>query len=87
MMSKADHLDAFTRLLEMKLLHDSVHCTLKTAHACCIAGTTQQSMIPISRHLYQKCKKGPKVSKHVKKFVLASLPPFQAVLNQTQASQ
>ena len=32
-------------------------------------------------------KKRPNVSQHVKKFVLASLPPFQAVMNKTQASQ
>ena len=68
----------------MELLQDSVHCKLKTAHACCIAGTTQESMMPISRHFYPKCKKGPNMSQHVKKFVLASLPPCQAVMNKTQ---
>ena len=85
MMSEVDHLDAFT--LEMELLPDSVHCKLKTAHARCIAGTTQESMMPISRHFYLICKKGPKMSQRVMKFVLASLPPSQAVMNKTQASQ
>ena len=87
MMGEVDHLDAFTRLSKMELLQDSVYCKLKTAHACCIAETTQESMMPIARHFYTKCKKGPKVSQHVKKFVLASLPPCQAVMNKIQASQ
>ena len=54
---KVHHLDAFTHLSEMELLQDSVHCKLKPAHARCIAGTTQESMMPISRHFYPKCKK------------------------------
>ena len=35
----------------------------KTAHARCIAGMTQVSMLPISRHFYPKCKNitGPKM--------------------------
>ena len=57
MVSESDHLDAFTRLSEMELLQDSVHCKLKTAHARCKAGTTQESMMPISRHFYPKWKK------------------------------
>ena len=64
-----------------------VHCNLKSAHAHCIAGTTQESMMPISRHFYLICKKGPKMSQSMKKFVLASLPPCQSVMNKTQASQ
>ena len=44
-------------------------------------------MMPISRHFYPKCKKGPKMLQHVKKFVLASLPPCQALMNLAQASQ
>ena len=40
-MSEADHPDAFTRLNEMELLQDYVHCKLKTTHACSIAGRTQ----------------------------------------------
>ena len=60
-MSVADHLDALTR--EMELLQDSVHCNLKTAHACCIAGRTQEAMLPISRHFYPKCqRKDPNVA-------------------------
>ena len=81
------HLDAFTRLSEMELLQDYIYCMLKSAHARCITGTTQEWMMPISRHFYPKCKKGPKMSQHVKKFVLASLPPCQAVMNKTPASQ
>ena len=87
MINEVDRLDAFTRLSGMELLQDSVHCKLKTTHACCIAGRTQESMMPISRHIYPKWNKGPKMSQHVKKFVLASLPPCQAVMNKTQASQ
>ena len=71
----------------MVLLQDSVHCKLKTPHALCIAGMTQESMMPISRHFFPKCKKGPKMSQHVKKFVLASLPPCQAVMSKTQVSK
>ena len=85
MMSEVDHLDAFTH--EMELQQDSVHCNLKTAHAHCIAGTTQEAMMPISRHFYLICKKGPKMSQCVKTFVLASPPPCQPVMNKTQASQ
>ena len=87
MMSEADHLDAFTRLSDMDLLQDSDQCKLKTAHACCISGRTQESMMPMSRHSYPKCKKGPQMSQHVKKFVPASPPPWQAVMNINQASQ
>ena len=85
MMSEVDRLDAFTH--EMELLQDSVHCNLKTAHAHCIAGTTQESMMPISRHFYLICKKVPKMPQRVKKLVLASLQPCQSVMNKTQASQ
>ena len=62
MMSEVDHLDAFTRLSEMELLQDTIHCKLKTAYARCVAGTTQESMMPISRQFYPKCKKGPELS-------------------------
>ena len=71
----------------MGLLQDYAHCKLKTTHACSIAGRTQESMTPTYRHLYPKYKKGPKISQHVKKFVLTSLPPCQAVMNKIQASQ
>ena len=71
----------------MELLQDSGHCKLKTAHAHCIAGTTQKSVMPISRHVYPKWNKKTKMSQHMKKFVLASLPPYQPVMNKTQASQ
>ena len=72
----------------MELLQDSVHCKLKTAHAHCIAGTTQESMMPISKYfLSKRQKKNPKMLQHVKKFVPASLPPCQALMNKPQASE
>ena len=84
MMSEADHLDAFTRLSEMELLQDSINSKLKTAHARCVAGTIQESMLPISRHFYPKCKKNVTTCEE---FFLASLPQCQAVMNKTQGRQ
>ena len=63
-----------------------VHCNLKTAHAHCITGTTQESMMPISRHFYLICKKR---TQNVTKYeeICSSLPTTMSVCNEQNSSE
>ena len=58
----ADHLDAFAHLSETELFQGSVSCKLEQlTRGCCIAARRQESIMPVSKHLYPKCqRKDPK---------------------------
>ena len=64
-------------------------CTLQVENYTCMLYSRKDTGVNDAhlQTLLSKIQNGPKISQHLKKFVLASLPPCQAVMNKTQASQ
>ena len=64
-------------------------CPLQVENCTCIMYSSSNTRVSDAHFqiLLSKMQKGPKMSQHVKKFFIASLPTCQAVVSKTQASQ
>ena len=79
----ADHLDAFAHLSETELFQGSVCCKLE--QLTCMLYSSKDTRVNDARlqtPLSKMPQKGPKMSQHVMTFDPASIPPWQAVMNQ-----